>query len=136
MLTDLERATHLIARHLEPVFAELELTQGEAHVLAQLAEHRSLTASQLHSEFGHKRSTLTNILDRLEQRGLLARGPNPSDRRSILVSLTARGRRVASKIVAARDRLEREVRARVSQRDVAGVRAVAAALASCDGPRE
>ncbi len=130
MITDIERATHLIARHLGPVLTSLELTQGEAHVLAQLAHHGTLTATELHHEFGHKRSTLTNLLDRLERRELLRRAPNPSDRRSILVSLTARGRETAARIVMAREQLEHEVRAQVSERDLAGVHAVAAALAS------
>jgi DNA-binding MarR family transcriptional regulator len=128
MLSDIERATHLIARRLEPVLTKLELTQGEAHVLAQLAPHTGLTATQLHREFGHKRSTLTNLLDRLEQRGLVARTPNPSDRRSIIVALTARGRPVAGKVLAARERLEQDVRARVSERDVAGLRSITRAL--------
>lgn len=129
MLSEIERATHLIARHLEPLFAELNLTQGEAHVLAALAAHPGLTATELHSEFGHKRSTLTSILDRLEQRALVTRAPNPTDRRSIIVSLTPRGRPVAATVVAARARLEQQVRALVSERDVAGLTAVAQALA-------
>lgn len=37
---------------------------------------------------------MTNRLDRLEQAGLLARTPNPEDRRGVIVALTAEGVRV------------------------------------------
>src|SRR5512140_2316778 len=37
-------------------------------------------------------STLTGVLRRLEDRGLLARRPDPADRRRALLQLTARGR--------------------------------------------
>jgi DNA-binding MarR family transcriptional regulator len=39
------------------------------------------------------RSGLTGLVDRLEQAGLLARAPDPDDRRAIAVSLTPEGRR-------------------------------------------
>lgn len=136
MLTDdIERATHLIAHHTGRVLAPLELTQGEAHVLAQLAGPGALTMNDLHRTFGTKRSTLTSIVDRLEERRLAARAPNPRDRRSIVVTLTDRGRSHADKILAARAQLEELVRNRVSARDVAGIKAVADALASIAGTR-
>ena len=36
--------------------------------------------------------TMTNRIDRLESAGLVARAPDPTDRRGVLVSLTAAGR--------------------------------------------
>lgn len=38
--------------------------------------------------------TMTNRVDRLEQRGFVVRLPSPSDRRGVLVELTAAGRQV------------------------------------------
>jgi DNA-binding MarR family transcriptional regulator len=40
------------------------------------------------------RPTITGIIDTLEKKGLVARMPNPEDRRSILASLTDKGRRI------------------------------------------
>ena len=37
--------------------------------------------------------TMTNRVDRLQQRGLVARRPSPRDRRGVIVRLTAAGRR-------------------------------------------
>jgi DNA-binding MarR family transcriptional regulator len=99
-------------------------------VLAQLHRHGSQTVGELVHDFGHKRSTLTNILDRLEERVLIARTVNPHDRRSFTVSLTRSGAAAAAQVSAVLDDLERAVRRRVSGRDLTAVRAIADALAA------
>jgi DNA-binding MarR family transcriptional regulator len=55
-------------------------------------------------------STLTGVLDRLERRGLIERGANPSDRRSVLVRLTPEGRAQAERVERAYEELEPELR--------------------------
>jgi DNA-binding MarR family transcriptional regulator len=124
-----ERAAHLIGAYLDSAVGDLGVTQGEAHVLARLAGGGPVAIGALHREFGHKRSTLTNILDRLENKKLVRREVNPRDRRSFVVHLTASGRRTANRIAAAVDDLERGLAARVAGRDLAGVDATARALA-------
>jgi DNA-binding MarR family transcriptional regulator len=128
MIADLERATHLVAVHLERAAGELGVTQAEAHVLAQLARRGPLAVSVLHREFGHKRSTLTNVLDRLEGRGLVRRELNPDDRRSFLIRPTSAGLQAGKRVADVVDELERRVGTLVKDRDVVGLRAVAAAL--------
>jgi DNA-binding MarR family transcriptional regulator len=128
IVTAFERAAHRIGGYLEPTLAEIGITQGEAHVLAQLARHGPTSIATLHHEFGHKRSTLTNIGDRLEQKRLVRRELNPSDRRSFVLHLTASGRRAAVRVTKMLDTLEREIAASVSDRDLAGLEAVSSAL--------
>ena len=128
MIEDIERATHLVAVNLERAAGEVGVTQAEAHVLAQLARRGPLTVAVLHHEFGHKRSTLTSVLDRLEARGLVERTVHPEDRRSFLVEPTPVGKRAGDAVVSVVDELEARIRSRVTERDVAGVRAVADAL--------
>ncbi len=128
MIEDIERAAHLIAVHLERAAGDLGVTQAEAHVLAQLARRGALSVAVLHHEFGHKRSTLTSVLDRLEARGLVRRTVNPADRRSFLVAPTPAGKRAGDAVVRVVDELEETIRTRVSERDIAGLRAVADAL--------
>jgi DNA-binding MarR family transcriptional regulator len=41
---------------------------------------------------GCKRPTMTGIVDTLEKNGLVKRAPNPDDRRSLLVTLTQKGK--------------------------------------------
>ena len=129
MIADLERAVHLVAVHLDRVAGDLGVTQAEAHVLAQLARRGPLSVATLHREFGHKRSTLTNVLDRLESRSLMQRVLNPDDRRSFLIEPTDAGVRAGQQVAKVLDDLERDVLALVTERDFAGVGAVAAALA-------
>ncbi len=95
----------------------LSLTVPQATVLNFLEEIQSLSVDQLNQlsqqylgdQNGisfHKLSkqlnltspTLTGIVDRLEKNGMVKRCPNPKDRRSILISLTEKGREVVPKI--------------------------------------
>ena len=45
---------------------------------------------------------MTNRVDRLEQKGLIQREPNPEDRRGVYVALTSKGRELIDKLVAER----------------------------------
>lgn len=104
----------LIARRL----ADLGVGQAEAHVLAYLAREQRCSINTLHAHFGHKRSTLTSILDRLEQRGWVWREPHPTSRRSVLVSLTDEGRYVGERVAAELDALDEAVAARTGRGDI------------------
>lgn len=128
LLATIERAAHLVGTYVERAASELRITQAEAHVLAELARQGPTPIATLHREFGRKRSTLTNILDRLEQRKLVRRELNRQDRRSFIIHLTAAGMRAASRITRVLDELERELCAELSDSDLRGVDAVAAAL--------
>jgi DNA-binding MarR family transcriptional regulator len=114
----LERATHAVAIWIERTFADLRLTQAEAHVLAYLADHAPCSINDLHHSFGHRRSTLTSLLDRLEQREWVRRGTHPTSRRLVLVYLTDAGRPVAERVQAAVRELEQRVAARAGSRGV------------------
>lgn len=74
-----------------------EVNAQELMVLSELASHGPMRVKDIVARLvGVSPSTLTRILDRLEQEGLVQRSLNPLDRRSFRVSLTERG----SKIVA------------------------------------
>lgn len=88
------RATHRIGLYLSGATRD-GLSQGEAHVLAQLAATGSAPMAELHTGLAHKRSTLTSILDRLTARGLVKRTVGATDRRTFVITLTPRGQKVA-----------------------------------------
>lgn len=115
----LEWVTHAVALWVERSFQNPRLTQAEAHVLAFLAGHAPCSINALHRGFGHKRSTLTSLLDRLESRGWVARGPDPTSRRQVLVHLTGAGRPVAEQVDAALRALDARVLARAGAGDAA-----------------
>lgn len=108
----LERTTHAVALWIERAFPDLRLTQAEAHVLAYLAQHAPCSINDLHRSFGHKRSTLTSLLDRLEARGWVQRAAHPESRRLVMVRLTEAGSAVAERVSAALGALEERLRAR------------------------
>ncbi len=124
----IERAAHLLGLHLERKTGALDLTQAEAHVLARLARGGSTSPTELHRLFGHKRSTLTGILDRLEARGYVTRSLNAGDRRSLVVSLTGEGKAVADSVSKIIDELERQIATRISPRELKGFFALLEAL--------
>jgi DNA-binding MarR family transcriptional regulator len=100
IIPHVQHATHRIGRHLETVLAAVGVDQAEAHVLSALAAG-PMTIAALVETVGVKRSTLTNILDRLERRGLVSREINPNDRRSFIVRPSRGGQRAAKKVAAA-----------------------------------
>lgn len=88
-----------LARHLDRqrslVFARHDLETWMFDVLSALrrAEGQQLSPGQLLAQTLVTSGTMTNRIDRLEERGLVRRRPDPSDARSVRVQLTAAGRR-------------------------------------------
>ena len=97
LIPHIHRATHRIGMHIAGL-DNPSVNQAEAHVLAHLASAGESTIGQVHRAFGHKRSTLTSILDRLEERRLIARTSDERDRRTFVVSLTKSGRAAARRV--------------------------------------
>jgi DNA-binding MarR family transcriptional regulator len=122
-----QRATHQIGLYLDDL-NERALTQGEAHVLALLAGSAPATIADLHRGLAHKRSTLTSILDRLVSRGLITRKVGKADRRTFLVALTSKGRKLARRVSRHLSDLERAVVRQVAPDDINGFNKVMAAL--------
>jgi DNA-binding MarR family transcriptional regulator len=106
LIPKIHRATHAIALALAD--PQLDVTQAEAHVLAHLHESGEARISELHARFGHRRSTLTSVLDRLEQRKLVERRTDPDDRRSFIVTPTRAGRTTAAAVHRALSAIEHE----------------------------
>lgn len=88
------------------------------------------TVAALHAAFGHRRSTLTSILDRLAAAGLVQRGVVEEDRRTFLISLTQQGAALAGEVHTALASLEAAVSDQVSTAELAGFFAVVEALAA------
>jgi len=89
-----------LARHLDrarkQAFAAHGLETWEFDVLAALRRAGppyDLSPGRLVAETLVTSGTMTNRVDRLVERGLVERGPDPHDRRGVLVSLTTSGRR-------------------------------------------
>jgi DNA-binding MarR family transcriptional regulator len=128
LIACLERATHVVALWIERAFSDLRLTQAEAHVLAFLADHAPCSINDLHHSFGHKRSTLSSLLDRLEERGWIRRARHPTSRRLVIVELTDIGRSIAERVGAAVHEVEARLSAKLGAERLAEIEAAIAAL--------
>jgi DNA-binding MarR family transcriptional regulator len=98
LIRELERATHHVGAYLGDQLRDLGVGQAEAHVLALLADEGPLAVGALVVAFGHRPSTLTSVLSRLEQRGLIERRINAADRRSFVILLTGEGAVAADRV--------------------------------------
>jgi DNA-binding MarR family transcriptional regulator len=124
----LQRATHHTLHALSAALAGLHLSAAEINALANLGEGGTLNIRQLSERTGTRASTLTSLLDRLENRGYLARELDPADRRSFRLPLTETGQAVAAQVLAAIANLERNALSRLDATQLAGYHAVIAAL--------
>lgn len=124
----LQRATHHTLHALSAALSDLNLSAAEINALANLGEGGTLSVRQLSERTGTRASTLTGLLDRLENRGYLVRELDPADRRSFRLPLTDLGREVAARALAAIANLEREALSRLDATQLAGYHAVITAL--------
>jgi DNA-binding MarR family transcriptional regulator len=127
LVPSIHRATHRIGLYLASL-PEAGLSQGEAHILAELATTSPATIATLHRGLAHQRSTLTSILDRLVDRQFVTREVGTADRRTFVITLTRKGRAAADRIRRHLATLERRVGTRVTAADVRGFRKVIAAV--------
>ena len=92
-----------LARHLDrarrDAFAAHQLEVWEFDVLAALrraGDPYELSPSELIRQTLSTSGTMTNRVNRLEERGLVRRQPNAADRRGVRVRLTAQGKQLVS----------------------------------------
>src|SRR3954462_13895926 len=102
MLTNSTPAVPDVASHLRLVVARTarrlrqeagaDLSPSLTSALASIDRHGPLTPSELAAHERVQRPTATRLLARLGEAGLIHRAPDPADRRSSLISVSADGR--------------------------------------------
>jgi DNA-binding MarR family transcriptional regulator len=92
------------ARALEP----WELTPHHARALQVVGELGSPRLGTVAERLRIAPRSATEVIDALEERGLVQRAPDESDRRAVCVSLTGRGREVLAQVNEARDKAAAE----------------------------
>ncbi len=100
LLEDLHRQPgHLIRRAQQiavAIFIEecaaFDLTPVQYAALVAIDENEGIDATRLSAQIAFDRSTLGNVLERLETRGFVERYASPDDKRIKLLKLTQQGR--------------------------------------------
>jgi DNA-binding MarR family transcriptional regulator len=97
----MSRVARALEARLEPVYAEHGLEPGWHDLLATLRRHGppfKLRPTDLTNSSMLTSSGTTKRLDKLEARGLVAREPDPNDRRGTLIALTDAGRELIDSV--------------------------------------
>ncbi len=94
-----QRAARALARHFDEVMRPVGLTNGQFSLMMSLNRPVPPAMGSVASLLAMDRTTLTAALKPLERRGLVTVTPDPSDRRSRLLSLTPEGKVVLSRAV-------------------------------------
>lgn len=77
---------------------EKHITFVQFKALLLLSEQEKQTLSQLSDGLSRTRCTITGLVDRLEDKGLVRRKRSRKDRRLVYVSLTDKGRELAAEL--------------------------------------
>ena len=105
-----------------------ELGASSLAALATIERTGPLTPSELADAERVKRPTATKIVSRLEDAGLVARAPDPSDGRCSLISVTRDGTEMLNELRGRKDAYLAERLENLPDRDVATLRRAAAIL--------
>ena len=94
--------SQILARRTRAINARLRphgVDYARWRVLAVLQEHSGATMGRLADLTSVDRTTLTRTLGLMEEAGLVTRRERETDRRSLAISLTAKGRRMFARIL-------------------------------------
>ena len=109
-LATLLHAAHAAEAEVEAQLAGIGLSMAKLQALKALtAAGESLPLSQLAERLACVKSNITQLVDRLEADGFVARQGDPNDRRARLAVLTAPGRRACQEGVKLQQAAERRL---------------------------
>jgi DNA-binding MarR family transcriptional regulator len=97
----LARASHTVASGFHAKLKTWKLTVPEYRVLFCLSGADGLGVGDLAAMAIMAQPRMTKVLDRMERQGLVGRHPDDSDRRRVLIHLTALGRSRAAPVLRA-----------------------------------
>ncbi|MBU0754733.1 MAG: MarR family transcriptional regulator [Planctomycetes bacterium] len=129
LLSPIHRATRQIDLHLAEKIKAFGVNTAEGHLLTYLLSYAPCVVSELYRVFGLKPSTVTSMLDRLENQPFLERKPHPKDRRSWVITLTPKGKNLALKLRQMIEQLEEDVLKQLKPNQLKGFHAVMDAVA-------
>ena len=97
--------------------AQWDVTPSQMRAVRVLSKHGGVRSSQLARHLGIAPRSATEVVDALEEKGLVERTPDPGDRRATQVDLTDRGRQLSAEVGRARGVESEKVFERLSHTD-------------------
>jgi DNA-binding MarR family transcriptional regulator len=123
---NLLRTSSLFVGQLNDTLRESDLSQPQYNVLRIVrgAGLDGLPSGEIGGRMVSRDPDITRLLDRMETRGLVVRGRDPSDRRVITVRLTDKGRKVVDALDAPIQKLHAKQLGHLSQADLTRLNAL------------
>ncbi|MFE3317030.1 MarR family winged helix-turn-helix transcriptional regulator [Nocardia sp. NPDC059195] len=125
----LMQVARTLRRRWAAAYAPMGLTPHQARALRVTGEQDGLRLSALADALRISPRSATEVVDALEKADLVARQPDPTDRRAILVAVTARGRRTLATLAAARTKDADDFFGRLTDHERAALRDILGKLA-------
>jgi len=101
-------------RNLDQTFGRLiqplGLTVIEWYILRALYEQDGQHASELARAVGRAATSFTPILDKLQQKDLVERRPDPTDRRAVRIYLTEKGQAQRKAVLNSADQIDKQIK--------------------------
>jgi DNA-binding MarR family transcriptional regulator len=120
----LMRVARTLRRRGVAATAPWDLSPHQVRALRVVARHERIRPGELAAHLRVAPRSVTDVVDALEERGLVTRAPDPSDRRATVVTLTASGTQLVRETDAARREDADAYFARLSDRDRATLRRI------------
>ncbi len=112
-------AAHAVEDEVETRLNTMGLSAAKLAALQALADAgEAMPLSQLAGRLSCVKSNITQLVDRLEADGLVARRADPNDRRTKLAALTTAGRKAAKEGTRVMEMAERDVLDRLTHEEV------------------
>jgi len=119
-------------RRLEPIYKQeaelLGLSIMEWHVLRVLYKQDKQMVRELAQAVGRAQTAFTPMLDHIESKGLIERCPHPTDRRAVIIQLTAQAKALEGQVKASAERIEDNLRRKFLEKEWREYEAVVADL--------
>ena len=125
----LVRAARGQRRRWRDTLAPWDLSPHHARALRVVTDRAGMRLSNLAEALHIAPRSATEVADALQARGLVERTPDPTDRRAVVLTPTAEGRRVQQEIAAARAADNRDLFARLDAADRATLARILRTLA-------
>jgi DNA-binding MarR family transcriptional regulator len=119
-------------RNLDQIYGQvvdpLGLTVIEWYILRALYDQDGQHASELARAVGRAATSFTPILDKLQQKGLIERRPDPADRRAVRIYLTDKGQKSREDVLRSAKQVDDQIRRSINKGDMENFQNVLATL--------
>lgn len=97
--------------------APFSITPVQQLILGVLEEEEFLSPGEIAERVAMDNATLSGVLDRMAEGGMIRKEGNPEDRRSIRILLTTKAKRMREELAAQRKAINEEITAKLSMEE-------------------